>query len=140
MGLSTREHSPAWCGLQPCPTGCLRTTSSAGMAGAPGAPGEEQPRVVWCVQGSVPREFRDVQTPPGVQPHRGAGLRTSHAREEDVMDHPDDPAAPTTMVPTSPQDLVQHLRGYEGQLPEAVRQPLVAAGASILPALIALVE
>jgi hypothetical protein len=67
-------------------------------------------------------------------------LRTSHAREEDVMDHPDYPAAPTTMVPTSPQDLVQHLRGYEGQLPEAVRRPLVAAGASILPALIALVE
>jgi hypothetical protein len=56
------------------------------------------------------------------------------------MDHPDDPAAPTTMVPTSPQDLVQHLRGYEGQLPEAVRRPLVAAGASILPALIVLVE
>ena len=56
------------------------------------------------------------------------------------MDHPNDPAAPTAMVPTSPQDLVQHLRGYEGQLPEAVRWPLVAAGASILPALIALVE
>ena len=56
------------------------------------------------------------------------------------MDHPDDPAAPTTMVPTSPQDLVQHLRGYEGRLPEAVRRPLVAAGAPILPALIALVE
>jgi hypothetical protein len=56
------------------------------------------------------------------------------------MDHPDDPAAPTTMVPTSPQDLVQHLRGYEGRLPEAVRRPLVAAGASIVPALIALVE
>ena len=56
------------------------------------------------------------------------------------MDHPDDPAAPTTMVPTSPQDLVQHLRGSEGQLTEAVRRPLVAAGASILPALIALVE
>ena len=56
------------------------------------------------------------------------------------MDHPDYPAAPTTMVPTSPQDLVQHLRGYEGQLPEAVRRPLVAAGAPILPALIALVE
>ena len=56
------------------------------------------------------------------------------------MDHPDYPAAPTTMVPTSPQDLVQHLRGYEGRLPEAVRRPLIAAGASILPALIALVE
>jgi hypothetical protein len=44
------------------------------------------------------------------------------------------------MVPTSPPDLVQHLRGYEGKLPEAVRRPLVAAGASILPALIALME
>ena len=43
------------------------------------------------------------------------------------------------MVPTSPQDLVQHLRGYEGRLPEAV-PALVAAGAPILPALIALVE
>jgi hypothetical protein len=56
------------------------------------------------------------------------------------MDHPDDPAAPTTMGLTSPQDLVQHLRGYEGQLPEAVRRPLIAAGAPIVPALIALVE
>jgi hypothetical protein len=56
------------------------------------------------------------------------------------MDHPDYPAAPTTMVPTSPQDLVQHLRGYEGRLPEAMRRPLVAAGAPIIPALIALVE
>src|SRR2546430_2346710 len=118
---------------------CARP-AARGWHSAPGAPGEEQPHVVWCVQGRVPREFRDVQTPPGAQPHRGAGLRTSHTREEDVMDHPDDPAAPTTMVPTSPQDLVQHLRGSEGQLTEAVRRPLVAAGASILPALIALVE
>ena len=54
------------------------------------------------------------------------------------MDHPDDPAAATTMVPTSPQDLVQHLRGYEGRsrrpcAPRRGRHP-------ILPALIALVE
>ena len=77
--------------------------------------------MVWCVQESVPRVFRDAHTPPRAHPHRGAGLRTSHTREEDMMDHPDDPAAPTTMVPTSPQDLVQHLRGYEGRLPEAVR-------------------
>ena len=76
-----------------------------------------------CVPGRIPREFRDVPTPPGAPPHRGAGGRTSYAREEDVMDHADDPAAPTTMVPTSPQDLVQHLRGYEGRLPEAVRRP-----------------
>ena len=56
------------------------------------------------------------------------------------MDHLDYLAPPTTTVPTSPQDLAQHLRGYEGRLPEAVHRPLVAAGASILPALIALVE
>jgi len=56
------------------------------------------------------------------------------------MDYRDHPAAPTAVVPASPQDLVQHLRGYEGQLPETVRRPLVAAGATILPALITLVE
>ena len=56
------------------------------------------------------------------------------------MDHLDSLAPPTTTVPTSPQDLAQHLRGYEARLPEAVHRPLVAAGASILPALIALVE
>jgi hypothetical protein len=44
------------------------------------------------------------------------------------------------MVSPSPQDLVQHLRGSEGRLPEAVRRPLVAAGAAIVPALITLVE
>jgi len=44
------------------------------------------------------------------------------------------------MVSPSLQDLVQHLRGYEGQLPEAVRRPLVAAGAALIPALITLVE
>jgi hypothetical protein len=56
------------------------------------------------------------------------------------MDHLDHLAPPTTTVPTSPQDLAQHLRGYKGRLPEAVHRPLVAAGAAILPALIALVE
>jgi hypothetical protein len=57
-----------------------------------------------------------------------------------MMDHLDHPADPTAVVPASPQDLVQHLRGYEGQLPETVRRPLVAAGATILPAVITLVE
>jgi hypothetical protein len=56
------------------------------------------------------------------------------------MDHPNYPADSVAIAPASPQDLVQHLRGYEGRLPEAVRRPLVAAGAAILPALIALVE
>jgi hypothetical protein len=56
------------------------------------------------------------------------------------MDHPTHPADPTAPGPASPQELVQHLRGYEGGLPEAVRQPLVAAGATIVPALITLVE
>src|SRR5262245_61586933 len=92
------------------------------------------------MQGRVPREFRNVHTPPGAPPHRSAALRTSHAREEHVMDHPDHPANPTALVSPSPQDLVQHLRAYEGQLPEAVRRPLVAAGTPILPPLIALVE
>jgi SEC-C motif-containing protein len=40
----------------------------------------------------------------------------------------------------SPQELVRHLHGYEGVLPDAVRRPLVAAGAPLVPALIALVE
>jgi hypothetical protein len=56
------------------------------------------------------------------------------------MDHLDHLANPATLVSPSPQDLVQHLRGYEGQLPEAVRRPLVAAGTAIIPALITLVE
>jgi SEC-C motif len=56
------------------------------------------------------------------------------------MDHPDYPADPATMAHASPQELVQHLRGYEGPLPEAVRRPLVTAGAAILPVLITLVE
>ena len=56
------------------------------------------------------------------------------------MDHPTHPAAPTATGPASSQELVQHLRGYEGGLPEAVRRPLVAAGATLVPALITLVE
>ena len=39
-----------------------------------------------------------------------------------------------------PQELLRHLCGYEGGLPEAIRRPLVAAGATGVPALIALVE
>ena len=54
------------------------------------------------------------------------------------MDHLDYPAAPAAMVSPSPQDLVQHLRGYEGPLPETVRRPLVAAGATLVSALITL--
>ena len=56
------------------------------------------------------------------------------------MNPHDLPADPETMVTASPQDLLQHLRGYEGGLPEAIRRPLVAAGATVVPALIALVE
>src|SRR5262245_41539480 len=44
------------------------------------------------------------------------------------------------MGTVSPLELLQHLRGYEGRLPEAMRRPLVAAGATVVPALIALVE
>jgi len=44
------------------------------------------------------------------------------------------------MATASPQDLLQHLRGYEGGLPEAIRRPLVTAGATVVPALIAMVE
>jgi hypothetical protein len=47
---------------------------------------------------------------------------------------------PEATGPASPQDLVRHLRGYEGMLPDAVRRPLVAAGGPLVPALIALVE
>src|SRR5262249_21670721 len=51
--------------------------------------------------------------------------------------HPADSAATAT---TSLQELLQHLRAYEGELPEAIRMPLVTAGATVVPALIALVE
>ena len=56
------------------------------------------------------------------------------------MDHHDPPADPETTGTVSPQELLQHLRGYERGLPEAMRRPLVAAGATVVPALIALVE
>jgi hypothetical protein len=56
------------------------------------------------------------------------------------MDHHDHPADPETMETTSLQELLQGLRGYEGGRPAAVRRPLVAAGATVIPALIALVE
>src|SRR5919197_143713 len=69
-----------------------------------------------------------------------AALLTAHAVEEEAMDHSTHPADPTAIGPASPQELVQHLRGYEGGLPEAVRQPLVAAGTTLVPALITLVE
>ena len=41
------------------------------------------------------------------------------------MAHPTHPADPTATGSASPQEFVQHLRGYEGRLPEAVRQTLV---------------
>jgi len=56
------------------------------------------------------------------------------------MDHHHHPAAPATTSTTSQQELLQHLRAYEGELPEAIRRPLVTAGATVVPALIALVE
>ncbi len=56
------------------------------------------------------------------------------------MDHPNHPADPKATGPASPQELVRRLRGYEGGLPGAVRRPLVAAGATMVPALITLVE
>src|SRR5215831_16484689 len=68
------------------------------------------------------------------------GCLASHAAKEYVMDHHDPPANPEPPRTVSPQELLQHLRGYEGELPEAVRRPLVTAGATVVPALIALVE
>jgi hypothetical protein len=56
------------------------------------------------------------------------------------MDHHDPPADPETTGTVSPQELRQHLREYESELPEAMRRPLVAAGATVISALIALVE
>jgi hypothetical protein len=56
------------------------------------------------------------------------------------MDHPNHPADPEATGPASPQELLRHLRGYEGGLPEVIRRPLVAAGATVVPALISLVE
>ena len=56
------------------------------------------------------------------------------------MDHPDHPAAPGATGTPSLQELLRHLRGYEGALPAAIRSPLLAAGATVVPALITLVE
>ena len=56
------------------------------------------------------------------------------------MDHHYPPAAPEATGTASRQELLQHLRGYEGGLPEAMRRPLLAAGATVVPALITLVE
>jgi SEC-C motif len=50
-------------------------------------------------------------------------------------DHDDDPAATV-----SPQALVRDLRAQQGALPEALRQQCLAAGAAMVPALIALLE
>jgi hypothetical protein len=50
-------------------------------------------------------------------------------------DHRDDPAATV-----SPQALIQALRAQEGALPEALRRQCVAAGAAVVPALLALLE
>jgi SEC-C motif len=50
-------------------------------------------------------------------------------------DHRDDPAATV-----SPQALIQALRAQEGALPEALRRQCLAAGAAVVPALIALLE
>jgi hypothetical protein len=50
---------------------------------------------------------------------------------------------PADMGPTgtaSPQELLRQLRGSEGRVPEAIRRPLLAAGATVVPALLALVE
>jgi hypothetical protein len=56
------------------------------------------------------------------------------------MDHPDHPAAPGAPGTPSLQELLHHLRGAEGELPTAIRSPLLAAGATVVPALITLVE
>ena len=56
------------------------------------------------------------------------------------MDHPDHPAAPGAMGTPSLQELLRHLGGAEGALPAAIRRPLLAAGATVVPALITLVE
>jgi SEC-C motif len=56
------------------------------------------------------------------------------------MDHPDHPAAPGATGTPSLQELLRHLGGSEGALPAAIRRPLLAAGATVVPALITLVE
>ena len=56
------------------------------------------------------------------------------------MDHPDHPADPGATGTPSLQELLHHLRGAEGELPAAIRSPLLAAGATVVPALVTLVE
>src|SRR5262249_17743889 len=72
--------------------------------------------------------------------HHCVGYLASHIAEEYVMDHHCPPVDPETTGTASRQELLQHLRGYEGGLPEAMRRPLLAAGATVVPALIPLVE
>jgi SEC-C motif len=56
------------------------------------------------------------------------------------MDHHDHPADLGATGTPSLQELLHHLRGSEGELPAAIRNPLLAAGATVVPALITLVE
>src|SRR5215467_11309317 len=56
------------------------------------------------------------------------------------MDHHHHPAAPATMATITLQELLQHLRAYERELPEAIRRPLVTAGPTVIPALSALAD
>jgi hypothetical protein len=56
------------------------------------------------------------------------------------MDHTDHPADLGVTGTAALQDLLQQLRGAEGRLPEAIRRPLLAAGATVIPALITEVE
>jgi hypothetical protein len=53
------------------------------------------------------------------------------------MDHP---AAPGDIGTTSLQELLRYLRGSEGALPAALWRPLLAARATVVPALLTLVE
>lgn len=56
------------------------------------------------------------------------------------MDYPDSPAAPGATGTPSLQELLRHLRGPAGALPAPIRRPLLATGATVVPALITLVE
>src|SRR5467141_4124901 len=66
--------------------------------------------------------------------HHCVGCLALHAAKEYVMDHHDLPADLETTRTVSPQELLQHLCGYEGGLPEAMWRPLVAAGTTLVPA------
>jgi SEC-C motif len=56
------------------------------------------------------------------------------------MNHHDPPADPGATGTPSLQELLHQLRGAEGELSTAIRTPLLAAGATVVPALITLVE